>query len=152
MILQNTTPLFQITILNCVNKNGDEMGDMYMEENSNCRKNLEMIYETKKNVDILNKEIENIKDRLDEFKLETKENMKHIDENIQDRLDEFKLETKEDMKHIDDKLELILQEKKDSYNKVKQTIISTIIGVVIPVLCVLLASGAINYIADTINK
>ena len=130
MILQNTTPLFQITILNCVNKNGDEMGDMYMEENSNCRKNLEMIYETKKNVDILNKEIENIKDRLDEFKLETKE----------------------DMKHIDDKLELILQEKKDSYNKVKQTIISTIIGVVIPVLCVLLASGAINYIADTINK
>ena len=137
MILQNTTPLFQITILNCVNKNGDEMGDMYMEENSNCRKNLEMIYETKKNVDILNKEIENIKDRLDEFK---------------DRLDELKLETKEDMKHIDDKLELILQEKKDSYNKVKQTIISTIIGVVIPVLCVLLASGAINYIADTINK
>ena len=133
MILQNTTPLFQITILNCVNKNGDEMGDMYMEENSNCRKNLEMIYETKKNVDILNKEIENIKDRLDEFK---------------DRLDELKLETKEDMKHIDDKLELILQEKKDSYNKVKQTIIS----IVIPVLCVLLASGAINYIADTINK
>ena len=130
MILQNTTPLFQITILNCVNKNGDEMGDMYMEENSNCRKNLEMIYETKKNVDILNKEIENIKDRLDELKLETKEYMKHID----------------------DKLELILQEKKDSYNKVKQTIISTIIGVVIPVLCVLLASGAINYIADTINK
>ena len=130
MILQKTTPLFQITILNCVNKNGDEMGDMYMEENSNCRKNLEMIYETKKNVDILNKEIENIKDRLDEFKLETKE----------------------DMKHIDDKLELILQDKKDSYNKVKQTIISTIIGVVIPVLCVLLASGAINYIADTINK
>ena len=107
-----------------------EMGDVYMEENSNCRKNLEMIYETKKNVDILNKEIENIKDRLDEFKLETKE----------------------DMKHIDDKLELILQEKKDSYNKVKQTIISTIIGVVIPVLCVLLASGAINYIANTINK
>ena len=107
-----------------------EMGDVYMEENINCRKNLEMIYETKKNVDILNKEIENIKDRLDEFKLETKE----------------------DMKHIDDKLELILQEKKDSYNKVKQTIISTIIGVVIPVLCVLLASGAINYIADTINK
>lgn len=107
-----------------------EMGDVYMEENLNCRKNLEMIYETKKNVDILNKEIENIKDRLDEFKLETKE----------------------DMKHIDDKLELILQEKKDSYNKVKQTIISTIIGVVIPVLCVLLASGAINYIADTINK
>ena len=106
------------------------MGDVYMEENLNCRKNLEMIYETKKNVDILNKEIENIKDRLDEFKLETKE----------------------DMKHIDDKLELILQEKKDSYNKVKQTIISTIIGVVIPVLCVLLASGAINYIADTINK
>lgn len=129
MILQNTTPLFQVTILNCVNKNG-EMGDVYMEENLNCRKNLEMIYETKKNVDILNKEIENIKDRLDEFKLETKE----------------------DMKHIDDKLELILQEKKDSYNKVKQTIISTIIGVVIPVLCVLLASGAINYIADTINK
>lgn len=113
------------------------MGDVYMEENINCRKNLEMIYETKKNVDILNKEIENIKDRLDEFK---------------DRLDELKLETKEDMKHIDDKLELILQEKKDSYNKVKQTIISTIIGVVIPVLCVLLASGAINYIADTINK
>ena len=107
-----------------------EMGDVYMEENLNCRKNLEMIYETKKNVDILNKEIENIKYRLDEFKLETKE----------------------DMKHIDDKLELILQEKKDSYNKVKQTIISTIIGVVIPVLCVLLASGAINYIADTINK
>lgn len=107
-----------------------EMGDVYMEENINCRKNLEMIYETKKNVDILNKEIENIKYRLDEFKLETKE----------------------DMKHIDDKLELILQEKKDSYNKVKQTIISTIIGVVIPVLCVLLASGAINYIADTINK
>ena len=106
------------------------MGDVYMEENINCRKNLEMIYETKKNVDILNKEIENIKYRLDEFKLETKE----------------------DMKHIDDKLELILQEKKDSYNKVKQTIISTIIGVVIPVLCVLLASGAINYIADTINK
>lgn len=141
MILQKTTPLFQITILNCVNKNGDEMGDMYMEENSNCRKNLEMIYETKKNVDILNKEMENIKDRLDE----------QI-ENIKDRLDEFKLETKEDMKHIDDKLELILQEKKDSYNKVKQTIISTIIGVVIPVLCVLLASGAINYIADTINK
>ena len=107
-----------------------EMGDVYMEENINCRKNLEMIYETKKNVDILNKEIENIKYRLDEFKLETKE----------------------DMKHIDDKLELILQEKKDSYNKVKQTIISTIIGVVIPVLCILLASGAINYIADTINK
>ena len=107
-----------------------EMGDVYMEENINCRKNLEMIYETKKNVDILNKEIENIKYRLDEFKLETKE----------------------DMKHIDDKLELILQEKKDSYNKVKQTIISTIIGVVIPVLCVLLASGAINYIANTINK
>ena len=106
------------------------MGDVYMEENLNCRKNLEMIYETKKNVDILNKEMENIKDRLDELKLETKE----------------------DMKHIDDKLELILQEKKDSYNKVKQTIISTIIGVVIPVLCVLLASGAINYIADTINK
>lgn len=141
MILQKTTPLFQITILNCVNKNGDEMGDMYMEENSNCRKNLEMIYETKKNVDILNKEMENIKDRLDE----------QI-ENIKDRLDELKLETKEDMKHIDDKLELILQDKKDSYNKVKQTIISTIIGVVIPVLCVLLASGAINYIADTINK
>lgn len=106
------------------------MGDGYMEEYNSCRKNLEMIYETKKNVDILNKEIENIKDRLDEFKLETKE----------------------DMKHIDDKLELILQEKKDSYNKVKQTIISTIIGVVIPVLCVLLASGAINYITDTINK
>lgn len=104
--------------------------DVYMEENSDCRKNLEMIYETKKNVDILNKEMENIKYRLDELKLETKE----------------------DMKHIDDKLELILQEKKDSYNKVKQTIISTIIGVVIPVLCVLLASGAINYIADTINK
>ena len=103
-----------------------EMGDGYMEEYSSCRKNLEMIYETKKNVDILNKEIENIKDRLDEFKLETKE----------------------DMKHIDDKLELILQEKKDSYNKIKQTIIS----VVIPVLCVLLVSGAINYIADTINK
>ena len=99
---------------------------MYMEENLNCRKNLEMIYETKKNVDILNKEIENIKYRLDEFKLETKE----------------------DMKHIDDKLELILQEKKDSYNKVKQTIIS----VVVTVLCGLLASGAINYIADTINK
>lgn len=97
-----------------------------MEENLNCRKNLEMIYETKKNVDILNKEIENIKYRLDEFKLETKE----------------------DMKHIDDKLELILQEKKDSYNKVKQTIIS----VVVTVLCGLLASGAINYIADTINK
>lgn len=126
MILQKTTPLFQITILNCVNKNGDEMGDMYMEENSNCRKNLEMIYETKKNVDILNKEIENIKDRLDEFKLETKE----------------------DMKHIDDKLELILQEKKDSYNKVKQTIIS----IMVTGLCALLASGAINYIADTINK
>ena len=126
MILQNTTPLFQITILNCVNKNGDEMGDVYMEENINCRKNLEMIYETKKNVDILNKEIENIKYRLDEFKLETKE----------------------DMKHIDDKLELILQEKKDSYNKIKQTIIS----VVVTGLCVLLASGAINYIADTINK
>ena len=103
-----------------------EMGDGYMEEYSSCRKNLEMIYETKKNVDILNKEIENIKDRLDEFKLETKE----------------------DMKHIDDKLELILQEKKDSYNKIKQTIIS----VVIPVLCVLLVSGAINYIADAINK
>ena len=83
-----------------------------MEENLNCRKNLEMIYETKKNVDILNKEIENIKYRLDEFKLETKE----------------------DMKHIDDKLELILQEKKDSYNKVKQTIIS----VVVTVLCNLL--------------
>ena len=114
-----------------------EMGDGYMEEYSSCRKNLEMIYETKKNVDILNKEIENIKDRLDEFKLETKEG-----------LDEFKLETKEDMKHIDDKLELILQEKKDSYNKIKQTIIS----VVIPVLCVLLVSGAINYIADAINK
>ena len=103
-----------------------EMGDGYMEEYSSCRKNLEMIYETKKNVDILNKEIENIKYRLDEFKLETKE----------------------DMKHIDDKLELILQEKKDSYNKIKQTIIS----VVIPVLCVLLVSGAINYIADAINK
>ena len=103
-----------------------EMGDMYMEENSNCRKNLEMIYETKKNVDILNKEIENIKYRLDEFKLETKE----------------------DMMHIDNKLELILQEKKDSYNKVKQTII----GVVVTVLCGLLASGAMNYIADTINK
>ena len=58
------------------------MGDMYMEENSNCRKNLEMIYETKKNVDILNKEMENIKDRLDE----------QI-ENIKDRLDELKLET-----------------------------------------------------------
>ena len=126
MILQNTTPLFQITILNCVNKNGDEMGDVYMEENINCRKNLEMIYETKKNVDILNKEIENIKYRLDEFKLETKE----------------------DMKHIDDKLELILQEKKDSYNKIKQTIIS----VVVTGLCVLLASGAINYISDAINK
>ena len=137
MILQKTTPLFQITILNCVNKNGDEMGDMYMEENSNCRKNLEMIYETKKNVDILNKEMENIKDRLDE----------QI-ENIKDRLDEFKLETKEDMKHIDDKLELILQEKKDSYNKVKQTIIS----IMVTGLCALLASGAINYIADTINK
>ena len=148
MILQNTTPLFQITILNCVNKNGDEMGDVYMEENINCRKNLEMIYETKKNVDILNKEIENIKYRLDEFKLETKENMKHIDENIQDRLDEFKLETKEDMKHIDDKLELILQDKKDSYNKV----IQTIINVVVTGLCVLLASGAMNYIADSINK
>lgn len=103
-----------------------EMGDMYMEENLNCRKNLEMIYETKKNVDILNKEIENIKDRLDEFKLETKE----------------------DMKHIDDKLELILQKKKDSYNKVKQTIIS----IVVTGLCAVLASGAINYIADTINK
>ena len=126
MILQNTTPLFQTTILNCVNKNGEEMGDVYMEENINCRKNLEMIYETKKNVDILNKEIENIKDRLDEFKLETKE----------------------DMKHIDDKLELILQEKKDSYNKVKQTIIS----IMVTGLCALLASGAINYIADTINK
>ena len=126
MILQNTTPLFQITILNCVNKNGDEMGDMYMEENSNCRKNLEMIYETKKNVDILNKEMENIKYRLDELKLETKE----------------------DMKHIDDKLELILQDKKDSYNKIKQTIIS----VVVTGLCVLLASGAINYISDAINK
>ena len=97
-----------------------------MEENSSCRKNLEMIYETKKNVDILNKEIENIKDRLDEFKLETKE----------------------DMKQIDDKLELILQEKKDSYNKVKQTIIS----VVVTALCVLLVSGAMNYIGDTINK
>ena len=126
MILQNTTPLFQITILNCVNKNGDEMGDMYMEENINCRKNLEMIYETKKNVDILNKEMENIKYRLDELKLETKE----------------------DMKHIDDKLELILQDKKDSYNKIKQTIIS----VVVTGLCVLLASGAINYISDAINK
>lgn len=125
MILQNTTPLFQVTILNCVNKNG-EMGDVYMEENSNCRKNLEMIYETKKNVDILNKEIENIKDRLDEFKLETKE----------------------DMKQIDDKLELILQDKKDSYNKIKQTIIS----IVITGLCALLASGAMNYIADSINK
>ena len=102
------------------------MGDVYMEEYNSCRKNLEMIYETKKNVDILNKEIENIKDRLDEFKLETKE----------------------DMKQIDDKLELILQDKKDSYNKVKQTIIS----VVIPALCVLLASGVMNYIADTINK
>lgn len=103
-----------------------EMGDVYMEENSSCRKNLEMIYETKKNVDILNKEIENIKDRLDEFKLETKE----------------------DMKQIDDKLELILQDKKDSYNKIKQTIIS----IVITGLCALLASGAMNYIADTINK
>ena len=102
------------------------MGDVYMEENSSCRKNLEMIYETKKNVDILNKEIENIKDRLDEFKLETKE----------------------DMKQIDDKLELILQDKKDSYNKIKQTIIS----IVITGLCALLASGAINYIGDTINK
>ena len=102
------------------------MGDMYMEENINCRKNLEMIYETKKNVDILNKEIENIKYRLDEFKLETKE----------------------DMKQIDDKLELILQDKKDSYNKIKQTIIT----VVITGLCALLASGAVNYIADTINK
>lgn len=97
-----------------------------MEEHSDCRKNLEMIYETKKNVDILNKEIENIKDRLDEFKLETKE----------------------DMKQIDDKLELILQDKKDSYNKIKQTIIS----IVITGLCALLASGAMNYIADTINK
>ena len=126
MILQNTTPLFQITILNCVNKNGDEMGDMYMEENSNCRKNLEMIYETKKNVDILNKEIENIKDRLDEFKLETKENMKHID----------------------DKLELILLDEKDSYNKIKQTILS----VVITGLCALVASGAMNYIVDSMNK
>ena len=126
MILQNTTPLFQITILNCVNKNGDEMGDVYMEENINCRKNLEMIYETKKNVDILNKEMENIKYRLDELKLETKE----------------------DMKHIDDKLELILQDKKDSYNKIIQTIIS----VVITGLCVLLVSGAMNYIADSINK
>ena len=103
-----------------------EMGDMYMEENINCRKNLEMIYETKKNVDILNKEIENIKYRLDEFKLETKE----------------------DMKQIDDKLELILQDKKDSYNKIKQTIIT----VVITGLCALLASGAMNYIADSINK
>ena len=102
------------------------MGDVYMEENLNCRKNLEMIYETKKNVDILNKEMENIKDRLDELKLETKE----------------------DMKHIDNKLELILQEKKDSYNKVKQTIIS----VVVTGLCVLLVSGAINYISDAINK
>lgn len=102
------------------------MGDVYMEENSNCRKNLEMIYETKKNVDILNKEIENIKDRLDEFKLETKE----------------------DMKQIDDKLELILQDKKDSYNKIKQTIIS----IVVTGLCALLASGAMNYIADSINK
>ena len=126
MILQNTTPLFQMTMLNCVNKNGEEMGDVYMEENSNCRKNLEMIYETKKNVDILNKEIENIKYRLDEFKLETKE----------------------DMKQIDDKLELILQDKKDSYNKIKQTIIS----IVITGLCALLASGAMNYIADSINK
>ena len=126
MILQNTTPLFQITILNCVNKNGDEMGDVYMEENINCRKNLEMIYETKKNVDILNKEMENIKYRLDELKLETKE----------------------DMKHIDDKLELILQDKKDSYNKIIQTIIS----VVITGLCVLLVSGAMNYISDAINK
>ena len=126
MILQNTTPLFQMTMLNCVNKNGEEMGDVYMEENSNCRKNLEMIYETKKNVDILNKEIENIKDRLDEFKLETKE----------------------DMKQIDDKLDLILQDKKDSYNKIKQTIIS----IVITGLCALLASGAMNYIADSINK
>ena len=97
-----------------------------MEENSNCRKNLEMIYETKKNVDILNKEMENIKYRLDELKLETKE----------------------DMKHIDDKLELILQDKKDSYNKIIQTIIS----VVITGLCVLLVSGAMNYIADSINK
>ena len=102
------------------------MGDGYMEEYSSCRKNLEMIYETKKNVDILNKEMENIKDRLDELKLETKE----------------------DMKHIDNKLELILQEKKDSYNKVKQTIIS----VVVTGLCVLLVSGAINYISDAINK
>lgn len=126
MILQNTTPLFQMTMLNCVNKNGEEMGDVYMEENINCRKNLEMIYETKKNVDILNKEIENIKYRLDEFKLETKE----------------------DMKQIDDKLELILQDKKDSYNKIKQTIIT----VVITGLCALLASGAMNYIADSINK
>ena len=97
-----------------------------MEENFNCRKNLEMIYETKKNVDILNKEMENIKYRLDELKLETKE----------------------DMKHIDDKLELILQDKKDSYNKIIQTIIS----VVITGLCVLLVSGAMNYIADSINK
>lgn len=126
MILQNTTPLFQMTILNCVNKNGKEMGDGHMEEYNSCRKNLEMIYETKKNVDILNKEIENIKDRLDEFKLETKE----------------------DMKQIDDKLELILQDKKDSYNKIKQTIIS----IMVTGLCALLASGAINYIADTINK
>lgn len=117
-----------MTMLNCVNKNGKRNGcDMgMMEENSSCRKNLEMIYETKKNVDILNKEIENIKDRLDEFKLETKE----------------------DMKQIDDKLELILQDKKDSYNKVKQTIIS----IMVTGLCALLASGAINYIADTINK
>ena len=100
--------------------------DVYMEENSDCRKNLEMIYETKKNVDILNKEIENIKYRLDEFKLETKENMKHID----------------------DKLELILLDEKDSYNKIKQTIIS----VVITGLCVLVASGAMNYIVDSMNK
>ena len=100
--------------------------DVYMEEISDCRKNLEMIYETKKNVDILNKEMENIKYRLDELKLETKE----------------------DMKHIDDKLELILQDKKDSYNKIIQTIIS----VVITGLCVLLVSGAMNYIADSINK
>ena len=100
--------------------------DVYMEENSDCRKNLEMIYETKKNVDILNKEIENIKYRLDEFKLETKENMKHID----------------------DKLELILLDEKDSYNKIKQTIIS----VVITGLCALVASGAMNYIVDSMNK
>lgn len=127
MILQNTTPLFpnnhiEIALIKMVKKWVMDM----MEEHSDCRKNLEMIYETKKNVDILNKEIENIKYRLDEFKLETKE----------------------DMKHIDDKLELILQDKKDSYNKIKQTIIT----VVITGLCALLASGAMNYIADTINK